>query len=187
MFRFSIISLSLCSLLLNGAPLSQEEIVIKGNQISATLLQKLGGEVKAQMQTNGVMGALHYCTQNALLLTDNVAKDSGSIIKRVSINNRNPINEANKGETIVLSKWEEKVKNKEVLPAYEIEKLSNGDFNYYKPIVINNEACLKCHGDIAQDSPLAEAIKVSYPNDKAMGYKMGDLRGMVVVTLPKER
>jgi len=185
MFRFSIISLTLSSLLLHATPLSQEEAIAKGNQVSAALLQKLGGEVKAQMQTNGVMGALHYCTQSALPLTDSVAQETGTTIKRVSLRNRNPINEANKGEKIILEKWEKSVKNKAPLPAYEIEKLSKGGFNYYKPILLNNEACLKCHGDI-QGSPLAEAIKTSYPNDKAMGYKMGDLRGMVVITLPKE-
>jgi hypothetical protein len=73
------------------------------------------------------------------------------------------------------------------LPTGELKNSSDGRDAYYKPIVINNEACLKCHGGLDVNSPLAKAIKTTYPEDKAIGYKMGDLRGMVVVTFPKDK
>ena len=55
---------------------------------------------------------------------------------------------------------------------------------FYKPIVINNEACLKCHGNVEGD--LAKVIKATYPEDRATGYKMGDLRGMIAVTIERD-
>lgn len=175
MNRFSLISLTFISSLLLAEPLSQEAAIQKGSAASSALLQKLGGPV----------GALRFCSQNALLLTDQAAKESGVSIKRVSLKNRNPANSASAEEQTVLNGWEKMQHSGQPLPAYEIKHIAVGEYTYYKPIVINNEACLKCHGDIAADSPLGKEIKAIYAEDKATGYTMGDLRGMIVITLPK--
>jgi hypothetical protein len=34
---------------------------------------------------------------------------------------------------------------------------------------------------------ISEAIKASYPNDKAIGYKDGELRGVVVAEIKEKR
>ncbi|MDD5051500.1 MAG: DUF3365 domain-containing protein [Sulfuricurvum sp.] len=182
MSRFSIFSLLILSSVLMADPLSQDQMVQKGAEVSATLIQKLGSELKTQMQANGPIAALNFCSQNALNLTEQVAKDSGISLKRISLQNRNPVNAATQEEKILLDQWQKMIKNGETLPVYTLIKLTNNHNVYYKPIVINNEACLKCHGDIAANSPLGNAIKQSYPEDKATGYKMGDLRGMIAVS-----
>lgn len=181
--RFPLLSLFLTSTLLSASPLSEEEIVQKGSDASALLLQKLGSELKGQMQTNGAMGALRFCSQHALVLTEQVAKESKTSIKRISINHRNPVNKTNKDETALLNEWDKLVKNAQPLPAQTLVKVSDSTTMYYKPIVINNEACLKCHGNV--EGELAKAIHTTYPEDKATGYKMGDLRGMIAVTIER--
>ena len=181
---FLVIPLTLASTLLIASPSSQEQIALKGNQISSALLQKLGGELKNQMQTAGVMGALHFCSQNALTLTEQVAKESKTSIKRISINYRNPVNKANAEETTLLQEWEKLVKNGQPLPSHKVVTISENSAMFYKPIVINNEACLKCHGNVEGD--LAKVIKATYPEDRATGYKMGDLRGMIAVTIERD-
>ncbi len=187
MLRLSALSFFLASALLSAEPLSQEQMIQKANEISAKLLQTLGDELKTQMQAGGPMQALNFCSHNALTLTDTVAKESSVEIKRVSNLNRNPINAATAEEKTVLNRWRTLLANGQVLPSGELKKLSNGRDAYYKPIVINNEACLKCHGSLEPDSLLTKAIKTTYPEDKAVRYKMGDLRGMVVVTFPKDK
>ena len=172
----------LMTALLNAGALSDEQVIQKGSDVSTALVQKLSSELKTQMQAGGPITALHYCSQNALSLTDKIAKESSTLIKRVSTNNRNPINAATTEEKAILEQWQTMLRNGEALPAYKLSRLSNGQNVYYKPIVINNEACLKCHGDIAADSLLGKAIKENYPEDKATGYKMGDLRGMMVIS-----
>lgn len=180
---FFIIPLTLASTLLIASPSSEEQIALKGNQISSALLQKLGGELKNQMQTTGAMGALNFCSQNALTLTEQVAKESKTSIKRISINYRNPVNKANTEETTLLQEWEKLVKNGQPLPSHKVVTVSENTVMFYKPIVINNEACLKCHGNVEGD--LAKAIKAAYPEDKAIGYKMGDLRGMIAIEMAR--
>ncbi len=184
MKRFFVIPLTLASTLLIASPSVEEQATLKGNQISSVLLQKLGGELKSQMQTGGPMGALHFCSQNALALTEQIAKESKTSIKRISINNRNPVNKANKVETALLNEWDNLVKNGQPLPEQKLVNVSERTIMYYKPIVINNEACLKCHGNI--EGELAKAVKATYPDDKATGYKMGDLRGMIAITIDQD-
>ena len=180
---FFVIPLTLASTLLIASPSSEEQIALKGNQISNALLQKLGGELKTQMQTTGAMGALHFCSQNALTLTEQVAKESKTSIKRVSINYRNPVNKANAEETTLLHEWEKLVKNGQPLPSHKVVTVSENSVMFYKPIVINNEACLKCHGNV--EGELAKANHTAYPEDKATGYKMGDLRGMIAIEMAR--
>ncbi len=177
----STFSLLYIASMLLAEPLTYEQMAQKGTEVSTALVQKLGGELKTQMQTGGPIAALHFCSQNALSLTEQIAKESGTSIKRISIKNRNPLNAATSEEKAVLDQWQAMIKNKEALPAYQLTKQSDGHTVYYKPIIINNEACLKCHGDVAADSALGKAIKETYPEDKATGYKMGDLRGMITV------
>lgn len=183
MKRHLFLPLILASTIVTAAPLSDNQMIKKGDDVSSALIQKLGGELKTQMQTSGALGALRFCSLNALPLTEQVAKETKTSIKRVSLNSRNPYNSPAKEEAAILNEWETLVKNSQPLPAHKLVNVSNNTAMYYKPIVINNEACLKCHGNV--EGELAKAIKASYPDDKAIGYKMGDLRGMIAITIER--
>jgi hypothetical protein len=50
-----------------------------------------------------------------------------------------------------------------------------------KPIIVQVE-CLNCHGSRTDIMPdVKNLIAQNYPGDKAIGYKMGDLRGAVSI------
>ncbi|MBN2869756.1 MAG: DUF3365 domain-containing protein [Campylobacterales bacterium] len=183
MNRKTLIALACISSFLVAAPVSEEHAISKGAAASAALLQKLGGEVKTNMQANGPVKTVEFCSLNALSLTDQIAKETKTQIKRLSLKNRNPVNAAAGEEKALLEKWEKMVQNGQSLPSHELKKTADGGMVYYKPLLINNEACLKCHGNIAEGSPLTQAIRSTYPEDKAVGYKMGDLRGMIEVKI----
>lgn len=168
-----------------GAFGDETELVAKGASVAGKLVQRLGGEVKTQMETSGPEGAVGFCSGNALMITDLLAKETGTSIRRVSLKHRNPANAADVAERSVLERWEKMVQEGKTLPSYELKHLSDSRSVFYKPVIINNEACLKCHGEIAAGSPLFEALRSTYPEDKATGYKMGDLRGMIEIILPR--
>jgi hypothetical protein len=49
--------------------------------------------------------------------------------------------------------------------------------------LLTGDVCLKCHGDPQTFSPeLRGKIEQLYPNDKAVGFKAGDLRGVLWVS-----
>ncbi len=156
-----------------------------GEKLSAALIQKLGGELKSVMAAHGPVTALGFCSANAIKLTKEVSDASGGYtLKRVSLKERNPSNGASAQEKALLKEWEALISAQQPLPPYAIRASAGGE-TFYKPLVINNEACLKCHGNVDASSELGKAISAAYPKDKATGYKMGDLRGMIVVEIPK--
>lgn len=61
-----------------------------------------------------------------------------------------------------------------------VEDATAGEYRYAQPIFVT-EACLKCHGDPA-DAPAAVIEK--YGDQRAFGYRVGDVRGIISVKLP---
>jgi len=60
--------------------------------------------------------------------------------------------------------------------------LGETEMRYYRPISLV-ATCLACHGKLEQISPsVLAAIRKIYPEDQAVGFQEGDLRGTVVVT-----
>lgn len=51
--------------------------------------------------------------------------------------------------------------------------------------IVTPPLCLTCHGDPATFSPeLKQALKESYPDDRATGFSAGDLRGVFWARIP---
>lgn len=61
-----------------------------------------------------------------------------------------------------------------------VETYQEGKYRYARALIVK-EGCLKCHGD-PKDAPAAVIQK--YGDKNAFGYKIGDVRGIISVTLP---
>ncbi len=97
--------------------------------------------------------------------------------RRVSARNRNPKNAPSEAQARVLANWEQG-SNKAAF--FE----EGGKFYTMHPIKISQPLCLGCHGGPADiDAKTAAAISKLYPQDKATGYKLGDLRGAFVTEI----
>lgn len=162
-------------------------VVNSGKMATKTLLETLQKNMQEHMKKGGVMDALNFCSTEAYALTDKVNSElpKGITTKRVSIKYRNPANEPQADEVKILNSFEALETQKKALPEYVVEKVDEHTYKFYKPLTINNQVCLKCHGNISGDKVLEKAINERYPTDKAVNYKMDDLRGAVVVTIKK--
>ncbi|MFV8227127.1 c-type heme family protein, partial [Christiangramia aquimixticola] len=70
-----------------------------------------------------------------------------------------------------------------------IQKFENGEVLLYtKPITIPSGMCLNCHGEPEKEISKETLVKLDqlYPSDRARGHKVGDLRGMWSVRIPKK-
>jgi len=186
---FTIIALSATLALAAQAPKQNselKEIAQTGKESSKLLLQTLGKNMKAHMKKGGPMDALSFCSTEAYPLTEKVNKElpEGVTVKRISLKYRSPANQPQADEAKVLEAMQTLKDANVVLPKHFVEKVDENVYKFYKPLVIKKGVCLKCHGDI-QNKDLKRAISERYPDDKATGYKMGDLRGAVVVTINK--
>lgn len=182
--------ISLSSAVLLAASLDTQDKKLKraielGDTSSKILLKTLKTKMKKHMADGGAMEAFNFCSDEAYSLTDSVNKTlpSGITTKRISLKYRNPANAPQDDEANILKSIETLKNSNVVLPEYFIEQVDVNRYKYYKPIVINDKACLKCHGEPSKDIDLRRAISNRYPIDKAKDYEMGDVRGAVVVTI----
>jgi signal transduction histidine kinase/ActR/RegA family two-component response regulator len=93
-------------------------------------------------------------------------------IKMISTNPRNPHNMANEEEAKILSLFQKNQKK-------YIMKTKNNEIFYYKPLYIS-KTCLQCH---LSKEKTPSYIKDHY--DNSYGYKIGDLKGAIVVIIRK--
>jgi len=185
MIRYALGAMALFSTLVTAQPLSHDQAVEKGKMVSGKLLQTLGGNLQEHIGRKGVLGGVSFCSQNGLVLTHKVAQETNTTLKRVSVHNRNPQNAASEEESAILVRWNHLQKAKKPLPDYEMVIQGDGGYRYYQPIVIKNPLCLQCHGTNIKPE-VAKVIDALYPEDNAKRYALGDLRGMVVIGIPKE-
>ena len=129
--------------------------------------------------------AVSVCSDTAQILTNNFGIQKGVFIRRVSFKNRNANNYPDEFEKKVLNEFELLKQNKELDDKTEYSEIvKEGEYTYLrylKPIVVQPE-CLNCHGTKdAMISDVKNLIADRYPEDKAFGYYIGDLRGAVSV------
>ncbi len=152
-------------------------------------IKLLGSTLKSNLQRvlkkdKSGMKALKFCILNATKLTAQVNKKLPPNIKvrRVSLNYRNEANKADAIDAKVLEEFKIAVQEKIPLKKPEVVDI-NGTKRVYKALIVTKK-CLKCHGS-AINHKLAKMIHKHYPNDKAIGYKEGDLRGAIVAEIKK--
>ncbi|NPA13265.1 MAG: DUF3365 domain-containing protein [Aquificae bacterium] len=157
-----------------------------GEDAAQMLLSELKKELKNALKTKGPVGAIEVCNKRAMEITREVEEEIGDIkLKRTSFKYRNPLNKPDKYEAEALTFFEKTLKETGKLPPYYIQKL-DGEYRYYKPLKVQN-VCLTCHGDPKyMDEKVLQKIRELYPNDKAIGYKPGDFRGAIRVSIPEE-
>jgi len=67
-----------------------------------------------------------------------------------------------------------------------VEEGGKKEFRFMKAIgmpPLEQMPCLKCHGENI-DPKVAAKLDELYPNDKARGYKVGDIRGAFTIRQP---
>jgi hypothetical protein len=185
-FLFAVVVIS--SLLLNCSD-KEIEVTEEQKEQMRTTTADFMGELKNillnQMQINGVISALDVCSDTAQVLTNEFGLQGGVFIRRVSFKNRNKNNFPDDYEQNVLNSFHEMMSNNKLDEKTEqVELVKEGEFTYLrymKPILIQPE-CLNCHGnENTMREEVSKQIAERYPDDKARGYKPGDLRGAVSI------
>ncbi|MEN9503703.1 MAG: hypothetical protein RI964_2988 [Pseudomonadota bacterium] len=139
----------------------------------------LKGELENAMRTGGPIEALKICNTKAPEITKTVSTEKGVQISRVSLKNRNPSNVPNEWQSNVLNQFETRKAAGEDPATLAYAEVVGNEFRFMKAIPTAT-LCLNCHG--TQISPAITAkLGELYPQDKAVGYHEGDLRGAFVV------
>ena len=166
----------------------EDSVKAIGKKAALATFKALSAEVVRAIRDGGPQHAIKYCNARANPLVDSISKSLGVKIARVSHKRRNPANAANPYERELIKKYIEQLQSGGEKPAPVVVNVDSG-YIFYAPIVIEKPLCLTCHGVVGRElSPeLHEFIKQHYPTDSAYNFRMGDLRGLWKIFVPKEK
>ena len=167
----------------NATKQDMPPVVKQGVAAIKMLGKELKRNLKAKLKedTSG-LSAIEFCATKAAQITGEVNNKlpKGVSVRRVALKYRNPANKPDFIDTKVLEEFQKKLNNK----TFEKKPILvdvNGTKRVYVPILVD-KVCLKCHGQNIEPK-ISQVIKKYYPNDKATGFKLGDLRGAMVAEI----
>jgi len=183
--KFTIAICCLSATLLTGSVTAAEQADQAAAQAAiGSFAGALKAELTSAMQAGGPLNAIEVCNSRAPAIAEAVSLDSGMQLSRVSLRNRNPANAPNEWQAAVLQEFETRRAGGESPAAMIWQEVAETEglreFRLMKAIP-TAPLCLTCHG--APIAPqIAEKIAELYPQDRATGYREGDIRGAFVVT-----
>lgn len=147
---------------------------------------RLKGALVQSIERDGPIGAVEVCHTLAPQIAESASRETGWRVGRTSLMTRNVDNRPDAWEQSVLAMFAARKaagQDPSKMESWAITE-DNGQksFRYMKAIPTAS-VCLTCHGsDI--DPALRARIDALYPEDRATGYREGDIRGAFTVTQP---
>ncbi len=138
----------------------------------------LTSNLTAALARGGTTEALPFCKVEALPLTASVGEAYDLELRRVALRVRNPANRASPRAAEIFETMRTAMAQGRALEP--VVEMVGDDPVLYAPIILNNPLCLVCHGTPNQQiAPgTMDLLADLYPDDEAVGFQMGDLRGL---------
>jgi hypothetical protein len=152
-------------------------------------LKQLGAANQKAIADAGHESAVGVCKDIAPKLAGDASRQTGWKLTRVSLKVRNPLlGTPDAWEQKKLQEFEARLAKGEkpdTLQVSEIvEEPAGKSYRFMKAIPLQ-QGCVACHGTSEQISDGMKAkLNAEYPNDKATGYTVGQIRGAVSLKRP---
>lgn len=161
----------------------------ESRKLAGQMLNQVRGELLREIERSGPIRAINVCKYSAPEIASSLSRQSGARVSRVALRPRNPaLGEADAWEQKVLLDFEKRFAKGEKADALEFSELvvepAGKSWRYIKAIPMA-QACMGCHGPLSQISEGVRAQLASeYPNDRAVDYQLGQVRGAVSIKKP---
>lgn len=166
----------------------QAQMAAESRAIAAEMGKTLGGELKAAMEAGGPQNAIGVCKERAPAIAKAAAERTGMSIKRVSTKNRNPKAVPDAWEAAAIASFEKRLaagEKAETLETYTVEQQGDARTFRYAKALVTQSMCLNCHGaPETLSEPVKARLASDYPDDKAVGYAAGMVRGIFTLRRP---
>jgi hypothetical protein len=149
------------------------------------IVKQFAGELKANMQeqikSGGPVTAISFCSQAAPTISSKLSRQTGWVVKRVSLKARNPLHLPDSWERKTLYDFEKELSSlKPIANLEHSEVTEEGEKRYfrYMKVISTTQFCIICHGPKETLAPdIQNLLSQEYPHDAATGYKEGMIRG----------
>lgn len=171
----------------NGQIILTQAVIDGKIQASRETVKAFGSALKNELVTamkeGGPVNALGVCNLKAPEIAQQVSSDRDMKVSRVSLKNRSLAGEPSEWQRAVLNDFEARKaagESPQALEFSEVVEYGGKNMLRYMKAIPAGEVCMKCHGsNIAPE--VQSKLSELYPNDKATGFSVGDLRGAFVV------
>ena len=154
--------------------------VAEANAIIKDFMTNLKGELQRALKEEGPVGAISVCNEAAPAVTRAVAAKHGWEVGRTALRLRNQDNAPDEWERGVLEDFVAQREAGADPKALSVTKVVNRDgeaiLRYMKAIPLAEKPCAVCHGTNVDPDLRAEILEF-YPEDEAVGFKPGEIRG----------
>ena len=150
-----------------------------------TIVKEFGGTLKPQLKKalneGGVKQAIEVCSVQAPEIAKNLSLTTNWQVKRVSLKTRNQHSVIpDTWEKATLKEFDQRQQQGENAKTIVKAEIVNNEFRFMKAQGVA-PLCLICHGsELSSDTKAA--LKQHYPEDKATGYSLGEIRGAFSLT-----
>ena len=172
--------------LIAAEPPAPEVLAAQARGLAGNLMLSLQGELFAAMKSGGPVMAVDVCRVKAPRIAIDTAAGTPWKIARTSAKVRNPANAPDAWEAGKLEEFRKRFAGGEELAAIEswevVEVEGRATFRYMKAIGTTSP-CLNCHG-VSLKPEIAAKVKELYPEDEAVGFASGQLRGAFTLSRP---
>jgi hypothetical protein len=170
------------------AAAADEPWVAEARAVASSVPPKLLAVLNDEIAKGGPEAAIAVCREKAPQLAKAASDETGWSVRRVSLRNRNPKAIPDAWERAALEDFDRRAAAGEPPATLEKAELVVVDgartYRYMRALPVQ-PLCLACHGDPAQMSPaVKERLKALYPDDKAVGYAPGQIRGAMTIRKP---
>jgi len=141
------------------------------------LFKKLSGRLMEVMKSQGPVAAIEVCSREASGIAESISESHCVKIGRTALKLRNPNNQP--------PYWVAPLMSEEATEPTFVD-LPGGHTGALLPIRLQSK-CLTCHGGDEIPDAVQSKLAEFYPDDKATGFKEGDLRGWFWVDVPDDK
>jgi hypothetical protein len=166
-----------------GTPIDGSTDNLTNEQQAKALIQQFAGQLKPKlkqaMEQGGPVYAIDICATAAPEIAARLSTQAGWRISRVSTGNRNPNATPDEWEAGVIKTFESRLAQGADPASLEQGETTPSGYRFAKA-QLAEPLCLTCHGQTIAPE-IQKALEVHYPEDQAIGYEAGDIRGIFSV------
>lgn len=155
----------------------------EANEIAMEFVSRLKPQLKQAIQSGGFAHAVEICSSTSPKIAADLSKKTGWRVKRVSLKPRNTSSATpDHYEEFVLNTFDQRVRQDPTVENLTQHDVVDNQFRFLKAQRVEG-LCLTCHGTAVTDE-ISTKIQLLYPEDIAMNYQLGQVRGAISLSLP---
>lgn len=154
-------------------------------KIASTVPPKLLQVLNDEIAKGGPESAIEVCREKAPQMAKTASEQTGWLVRRVSLKNRNPKAIPDAWERAALEDFDRRAAAGESPAGLEkwevVADAGRKEYRFIKALPVQ-QICLSCHGAAdTLSTEVAAKLKGLYPADRGIGYGVGQIRGAITL------